>query len=283
MKKIIFYIFVVVFFIACNNKKNNTETENQQEIDAEITTNTINQDGVYGYYFADNTIRIPSQSEDEDLDSKNLTIAIYEINDKMVAGQRIINGSASDFVGTVTKENGIYLVEADEPKSDNKNGRFLFYLNEKERTIKGEWVAYDANSNVKKILFELKKEKFTYNKDINLDEYFGFTTLGYSSDGTAEMATESVIYINASNVLLEANDVSNLYKGDLELIRNTIFARHGFAFQSRKMRFLLEGVNWYVPISTDVYAKLTAIEKKNIDLIKRYEEYAERNYQFFAR
>jgi hypothetical protein len=49
------------------------------------------------------------------------------------------------------------------------------------------------------------------------------------------------------------------------------------------MRFLLEGVNWYVPISTDVYAKLTAIEKKNIDLIKRYEEYAERNYQFFAR
>jgi hypothetical protein len=41
--------------------------------------------------------------------------------------------------------------------------------------------------------------------------------------------------------------------------------------------------DWYVPVSTDVRNDLTAIEKKNEALIKRYEKYAAEYYDDFGR
>jgi len=38
-----------------------------------------------------------------------------------------------------------------------------------------------------------------------------------------------------------------------------------------------------MPVSTDVRAQLTDLEKKNIDLIKRYEEHAEKYYDEYGR
>ncbi|MBK6507347.1 MAG: YARHG domain-containing protein [Ignavibacteria bacterium] len=45
-----------------------------------------------------------------------------------------------------------------------------------------------------------------------------------------EKISGDVSSINASNVLLRKSDVENLYKGDLEVIRNSIYARHGYSF-----------------------------------------------------
>jgi hypothetical protein len=38
-----------------------------------------------------------------------------------------------------------------------------------------------------------------------------------------------------------------------------------------------------MPVSTDVRTKLTDTELKNIDLIKRYEEHAEKYYDVYGR
>ena len=68
------------------------------------------------------------------------------------------------------------------------------------------------------------------------------------------------------------------------MIRNAIFARHGYSFKNRKMRYFIDQlVNWYMPVSTDIRDELTELELANIDLLKRYEEHRERYYDAFGR
>ncbi len=42
-------------------------------------------------------------------------------------------------------------------------------------------------------------------------------------------------------------------------------------------------VDWYMPVATDVRDKLTDTEKQNIDLIKRFEEHADKYYDDYGR
>jgi hypothetical protein len=79
----------------------------------------------------------------------------------------------------------------------------------------------------------------------------------------------------ASKRLLKPADVENLVKPELELMRNEIFARHGYCFNKKNLRQQFENEDWYVPNTVDIKGYLTDIEKKNIALIKRYEKYAE--------
>ena len=58
-------------------------------------------------------------------------------------------------------------------------------------------------------------------------------------------------------------------------MRNEIFARHGYCFAKKEFRQQFENEEWYVPNTVDIKGFLTEIEKKNIALIKRYEQYAE--------
>jgi hypothetical protein len=61
-----------------------------------------------------------------------------------------------------------------------------------------------------------------------------------------------------------------MYKSDLEVIRNTIYARHGYSFKNRRMRYIFDGyVDWYMPVSVDIRDQLTAVEKQNVELLKR--------------
>ena len=88
---------------------------------------------------------------------------------------------------------------------------------------------------------------------------------------------------NASLSLLETEDVETRYKADLEVLRNAIYARHGYSFRNPRMRALFHYVEWYIPVSVDVTGQLTETEKKNIALIKRYETHAGKYYDAFGR
>ena len=72
-------------------------------------------------------------------------------------------------------------------------------------------------------------------------------------------------------------------KLELEIIRNTIFARHGYAFKKKSYRQFFDFVDWYIPVSNNVANKLTSIEKANINLLERFEQYAKDNYDSFGR
>lgn len=67
-------------------------------------------------------------------------------------------------------------------------------------------------------------------------------------------------------------DLAGCPKEELRLMRNTIYARHGYTFQSRDLQEYFAQFDWYVPTTTVVPEyDMSATELKNISLIKKYE------------
>jgi len=54
---------------------------------------------------------------------------------------------------------------------------------------------------------------------------------------------------------------------ELGIIKNEIFASHGYMFTSQEWQDYFESKPWYVPSDEDAINKLTEIEKKNVALI----------------
>lgn len=88
---------------------------------------------------------------------------------------------------------------------------------------------------------------------------------------------------NASTQELTIAEVSNLKKGDLFILRNAIYARHGYSFKNPQLRAYFDAQTWYIPASTDVKDLLTETEKQNISLLLRYERNAKEYYDVFGR
>ncbi len=91
-----------------------------------------------------------------------------------------------------------------------------------------------------------------------------------NNDGNSS-AGNSSIYPVASERYLNSDDVNNLTGWELKIMRNEIFARHGYIFKTEEMRNYFMYEKWYVPRYENVDGMLSDVEKKNIELIKRYE------------
>lgn len=68
-----------------------------------------------------------------------------------------------------------------------------------------------------------------------------------------------------------ASDLSGLSGSDLRILRNAIYARHGYIFKSADLRNYFSSFSWYHPSSHDVSGRLNSIEKYNIAEIQRWE------------
>lgn len=79
------------------------------------------------------------------------------------------------------------------------------------------------------------------------------------------------VYPEASTRRLSASDVNYLSKYQLKIMRNEIFARHGYIFKTTDMKNYFSNQRWYDPRYSNVDNLLTSTEKHNIELIKRYE------------
>ncbi len=178
-----------------------------------------------------------------------ITLLITKAEGDSVQGRSIVGGNDRPFAGTFVNNGGIYTVTAKEPGDHKDDGVFSFALDVKTPdNLEGEWKPNDTKRPVKE--YTLERKKFAYNPAVG-------------------------DYPQASQRLLKAKDVENLYKQDLEFMRNEIFARHGYCFKKKHLRQEFEMQDWYVPNTVDIKGFLTDIEKKNIELIKRYEKYAE--------
>lgn len=79
-------------------------------------------------------------------------------------------------------------------------------------------------------------------------------------------------YPEASKQLLTANDLRYTSKEVLIIMRNEIFARHGYIFKRDDLYNHFAKKPWYNPQHEDVSHLLTHIEKENIRLIKAFED-----------
>ena len=75
----------------------------------------------------------------------------------------------------------------------------------------------------------------------------------------------------ASQRLLTPGELSKLSKADLEIMRNEIFARHGYKFTTATMKEYFSRQTWYTPTDSNVSSQLTAVERSNVELIKKFE------------
>jgi hypothetical protein len=80
-------------------------------------------------------------------------------------------------------------------------------------------------------------------------------------------------YSFASERKLTAKELRNYSLNELKIMRNEIYARHGYIFASNgEMRDYFEKQDWYTPSTYDVTSKLNSIEQYNISIIKDFEK-----------
>lgn len=228
---------------------------------------------------------------------KKISIKINRITKDSVYGQSIVNGNQRPVRGIFNESSKSFVL--DEPGNDKTDGRFEIKLNGDSLT--GKWNAFNKKA-VKAPVKSLKliKKDFVYNPNFMLDPDSNlvdwnnpkdFVEKYTDSEGKTEsyttsknrVASDAVFRLNASKQKLSEKDLKNLRKLDMEIIKNSVFARHGYAFKKETYRDFFEQTDWYIPISNNVDKDLSPLEKDNVALLNRFIKYAEDKYDSFGR
>jgi len=95
-----------------------------------------------------------------------------------------------------------------------------------------------------------------------------------ATDST-ETSTNAEGYVTLlSERKLTEEDIRDLSPEQLELLRNMIYAWHGYKFSREDLLSFFSKYSWYHPTIIDassVYGNLTEIEKYNLEFIKTHE------------
>ena len=246
MRKILLLLLAGSVFIACNNDKKTADGDKKDTATGEsrsAETTTVNPlaaprpfDKFLGSYVGP-------------FGNNKITLLITKLAGDSVIGRTIVGGNDRPFRGTFHKEGDAYSFNGKEPGDHKDDGEFNFTISDASLDmVKGSWKPFVAGRPAKE--YELSRKKFEYNPAVG-------------------------DYPQASQRLLKPKDLENEMKEDLMFMRNEIFARHGYCFNKKDLRQQFEMQDWYVPNTVDIKGYLTEIEKKNIEMIKRYEKYAE--------
>ena len=289
MKKALALVLVILV-ISCKKEK------------SEIATLTTNEDlhtELFGNWLGDFVAKVYDTTSNFVYVNK-INIVIKKIEGNKVFGQSIVAGNSRPIAGEFRQVADSLIFTMKEPGDKKDDGKFEFSI--KNNVLNGTWFANNKKQAVTQRTFKLKKQSFEYNPNLMLPEdeaYIDYysekidTIVETQTDSTSvpetyyqetyRSAGDVITKINSSTKKLTENDLKNLKKLELEILRNTIYARHGYTFKKKSYRQFFDSVEWYIPVSENVDAKLTALEKANIKLLERFEQYAEDNYDSFGR
>ncbi len=185
-----------------------------------------------------------------------ITLSIEKVVGNTILGYSIVNANERAFSGSwqILPEGISFLVQ--EPGDHPEDGLFSMTLNIQTKALTGRWEPNDKNKTP--VEMTLQSRKFKYDPKVGE-------------------------YSKASTKLLKVADVENMRPAELRLMRNEIYARHGYSFIIEDMQQHFAAVDWYMPVALDVTSKLTETETKNAALIKRYENYGAKYYDRFGR
>lgn len=186
-----------------------------------------------------------------------ITIAIQELAaDGKAKGYSVVSGNERPFKGSYEKKEDGYILKVSEPGDDPYDGTFEFVVFPATQKLTGKWTPNNTKLELKN--YTLDKRTFQYKTDVGQ-------------------------YPEASQRLINEDEVLHMIKSELRMMRNEMYARHGYCFKMKDMRAFFDTQDWYMPVSTDVRNQLTEIEKKNEKMIQRYEKYAAEYYDSFGR
>lgn len=117
---------------------------------------------------------------------------------------------------------------------------------------------------------------FIYQNFIKKTETINYDTLqnnenSYYDNNAIDESEYEYEYLREREMTYD--DVKDKSAEELRLMRNYIFARRGYIFESEDLKEYFEQFSWYVPLYYDVTPRLSDIEKYNVNFIKEYETY----------
>ena len=189
--------------------------------------------------------------------SHRMTVCLQNVvGDNTLNGYSIVAGNERAFSGSLAFKGFTCEINAREPGDHPQDGVFDFVWHQENRHLTGTWTPKDAK--LKTETFDLARRDYKYNPKVGQ-------------------------HPEASTRVLKTADVENLRPEDLRIMRNEIYARHGYTFRIKDMREHFDEQDWYMPISFNVSTQLTPLEQRNEVLIKKYENYGADHYDAFGR
>lgn len=304
MKKSLLFILLLSILSCKKDKINSLESaeDAKTEVKDSIVADISDFDQKYGLWSGEFVADVINYDHEGKYSYLNrLTLVIQDIKGDKLTGYSVSAGNVRPFTGLIMQTDSTRYVVAKEPGDHKYDGVFKFNIADNNDSVWGEWISNRKDLPVLSRTFSMKRNDFKYNPNLMLDgsenEEYGSMTVDWVNGKNKIMEYEGEKYeayvnravsdkifeINASTRKLTEKELKNLRKLDLEIIRNTIYARHGYSFSNRGVRQYFDNVEWYIPLYTNVEDQLTPIEKENIALLKRLEKYAEDYYQQYGR
>lgn len=156
-------------------------------------------------------------------------------------------------------------------KSFNSNDLLSNLLEEAFKEVFGEGAGSDN------VITRIYKNKKLYFPNLQLKEKSSIKNKKHTPKNIEETTTknDNVFDLppNASQHILTDEDLNKLSKQELQIMRNEIFARHGYIFRKGgKMDTFFRKQEWYQPKYKNVNHLLSEIEKENIKNIRKFEK-----------
>ncbi len=120
----------------------------------------------------------------------------------------------------------------------------------------GEWKKIDCNGIVGYVY-----EKYVQDTPTEVYEYWG------------------MLRKDASNYRFTENDLSPLTAKELTYLRNSVYAKHGYVFNSQELNNYFKRISWYHPDASVTEAVLNSVERANVEFIKNYQERNGKTYE----
>ena len=135
---------------------------------------------------------------------------------------------------------------------------------------KGKWVIDDFDgykARLQGMIGQTKKQ--------NADEATGTRAINNRDAGIWQSIENGYgVFGDVLHRRLNESDLSDFDSDELRVLRNTVYARHGYIFKSKDLQDYFAAFSWYTPVIDDgaaVFNLFSEIEKYNIEFIKRHE------------
>jgi hypothetical protein len=165
-----------------------------------------------------------------------------------VSGYSLLNGKQTNFKGKIQQTDLNYTLTLNEVGQGADIGKFILEFKNNATPIEAQWLP--ISKSVKPKFFNLDAQQCKFAKG---QGDFPETSTRLLKDGDLQVA-----------------------RGELEYMRNEIYARHGYAFKTKEWANTFAMYDWYMPCYTNVEGRLSKIERENVKRIKMVEPYAQK-------
>lgn len=300
MKKRLVYLSMTLFIMSCNggsqNKKENDSVEDstvssQVVPKKDSTSDMVTQDiakepsapKVTGieftakneyqnadFYYTTITAHIDLEDGNAYVKCRSKCVGQYS-NEVIYDNTEVYEGSWK----SISVKRGNNYLEAYDIECDSKNGHMEIYTTAKFDYMFCNHFSDDPywkfREGQTKYARKIEDKRDIIDAAISSNNISEQETTKQETSLTSKSNPSTIGYDVTSARILTEKDIAGLSKKELRIIRNEIYARHGYIFKTDDMKVYFSSQPWYKGTRSDVSSLLSDIEKKNVEFIKRHE------------